>query len=275
MLLPYDWALPNQIKERFGTKSSGRQRAMVADGHLLLVLHKVPKRDMQRRDAFFIWRKPNGEWVYSSGGNGLMALRRHLQAYSADEEQFRQEYEKATDAEDYFRILETVPPLRHAAKNLHITLQAAREGIHEDRDIIDLRDWAYDIERSLDLLYEDTRNALDFNIARRAEEQARLSMQELQTAHRLNVLAAIFFPLTAIASIFGMNLPSGLEHSPHWVFWFIFILGIGLGFYIREWVLTGSSRGFWSKLGSPSNGQRLRDNRKRQSNRTYKKSPRR
>jgi len=239
MPLPYDWALPDKIKERFGLKSTGRQRAMFADGHLLLVLHRLPKHETHQREGIFFWRKSNGDWEYSLGGEGLAMLRRHLRTYDTAEERFRSEYEKAATAEDYFHILETLPPLRHAAKNLHATLQSAREAVHEDRDIIDLRDWAYDIERSLDLLYEDTRNALDFNIARKAEEQARLSRQELQTAHRLNVLAAIFFPITAIASIFGMNLPSGLEGSPSWLFWFIFLAGIGLGFWIREWVLTG------------------------------------
>ncbi|HNT78603.1 MAG TPA: CorA family divalent cation transporter [Anaerolineae bacterium] len=242
MPLPYDWTLPEKIKERFGTKSTGRQRAMFAEGHLLIVLHRAPERDTRRRESLFFWRKPGGAWEYSGGGDGLTLFHRHLQTYSEAEERFRREYEAATNAEGYFHILATLPPLRHAAKNLHATLQAAREAVPEDRDLIDLRDWAYDIERGLDLLYEDARNALDFDIARKAEEEARLSMQELQMAHRLNVLAAIFFPITAIASIFGMNLPSGLENSPTWFFWFIFLVGIGLGFWIREWVLTGALR---------------------------------
>lgn len=240
MPLPYDWKLPEGIQERFGVKSTGRQRAMFEDEHLLLVLHRAPMQESRQREGTFFWRKPTGEWEYSGGGDGLTMLRRHIQAYSAAVERFRGDYERAATAEEYFRILEALPALHHAAKNQHITLQAAREAVPEDRDIIDLRDWAYDIERSLDLLYEDARNALDFDIARKAEEEARLSMQELQMAHRLNVLAAIFFPITAIASIFGMNLPSGLENSPTWLFWIVFVAGIGLGFWIREWVLSGA-----------------------------------
>jgi hypothetical protein len=241
MYLPNDWALPTQIKERFGMRSSGRQRAMVADGHLLLVLHKVPEREVSRREAHFFWRQPNGDWLCSSGvRDGLAALQRHLQSFTQVEEQYSKLYEQATGAEDYFYILETVPALCHTAKNLLATLQAAREAIPGDRDLIDLRDWAYDVERSLELLYEDTRNALDFNIARKAEEQARLSKQELQSSHRLNVLAAIFFPLTAVASIFSMNLPSGLENAADTMFWVVLVLGMVLGFGIYRWVVTGS-----------------------------------
>jgi len=34
------------------------------------------------------------------------------------------------------------------------------------------------------------------------------------TAHRLNILAAIFLPLTARASVFGMEIHSGLPDRP-------------------------------------------------------------
>jgi hypothetical protein len=43
MKLPQTWNLPVEIKQRFGQKRSGKQRAMLADGHLLLVLHKAPQ----------------------------------------------------------------------------------------------------------------------------------------------------------------------------------------------------------------------------------------
>ena len=238
MKLPFLWELPDEIKERFGERGAGKQRAMVADGHLLLVLHRSPKRDQRRREGVFFWRKPDGEWLCSGKGEGLHGLRRHIEEYSLAEQGFSEEYDRAEAAEDYFQILEEMAPLHHAAKNLHATLQAAREGVPDDRDIIDLRDWAYDLERTLDLLYMDTKNALDFNIAKKAEEEAKLSLRSLQTAHRLNMLAAIFFPLTAISSVFGMNLRSGLEDASILIFWVVSVLGILLGFAIREWVLT-------------------------------------
>jgi len=238
--LPQSWYLPNEIKVRFGRKRSGRQRAMVADGHLLLVLHQAPQRDKREREGVFFWRKPNGEWEYSGRGSGVRRLMEHVEAYSVAEQQLTQEFEQAQDAEDYFRVLQKVAPLHHAAKNLYATLQTAREAIPQDLDLIDTRDWAYDLERALDLLYTDTKNALDFHLARQAEDQSRFSMQSVKFANRLNVLAAIFFPLTAVASVFGMNLPSGFEGGSTGMFWAVFFGGILLGVVISGWALRGA-----------------------------------
>ncbi|MGK7873692.1 MAG: hypothetical protein AB4426_10400 [Xenococcaceae cyanobacterium] len=242
MRVPSSWELPEQIKKRFGQKSPGKQRAMAAEGHLLLVLHKAPKPDQRERQTVFFWRKPNGDWDYSGRGKGLQPLIKHLEEYSLAEQKFTRKYEKAQKAEDYFQILEEITPLHHATKNLHDTLQSAREAIQDDRDIIDLRDWAYELERSFDLLYMDTKNALDFHIAKKADEQARLSMQSVRAGDRLNTLVAIFLPLTAITSVFGMNLPHGLEDTSTLLFWSVFLMGIFLGFFIRGWVFKEGNR---------------------------------
>ena len=227
MKLPNSWQLPSEIKARFGQKRYGRQRAMAADGHLLLVLHQVPQPGKQDRETVFFWRRPTGHWEYSGQGSGLRRLIEHIEEYSSAERELAEEYAQARNAQDYFRILERVGPLHHAAANLHVTLQAAREAIPEDRDIIDMRDWAYDLERSLDLLQTDAKHALDFH--------------SVQVANRLNVLAAIFFPVTAIASIFGMNLVSGFEGSSALVFWSILLIGTVLGFVTSWWALRGRS----------------------------------
>lgn len=215
---------------------------MAAEGHLLLVLHKAPTEGKREREGIFFWRNPEGEWATSVKGTGLPALRRHIETFELAEEHYDKALDQANDAEDYFTILQNVGPLLHAAKNLHSTLQSAREAIREDRDIIDLRDQAYDVERSLELLYTGTKNALDFHTARQSEEETQLSLKSIQTESRLNILAAIFFPLTAIASVFGMNLPSGLEKAPFTVFWLVFLGGILLGFLTRGWVRSGSEK---------------------------------
>ena len=240
MKLPSNWMLPNSIEQRFGQRSSGKQRAMIAQEHLLLVLHRIPQPDKRTRQGVFFWRQPDGSWQSSNSvDNGLQALVKHLQSYSQAEEKYSEAYEDAQTSEDYFQILEGISPLRMATKNLHSTLQDAREGIPEDRNIIDMRDWAYEIDRSLDLLYENTKNALDFNLARRAEEQTKLSLASVRASNRLNILAAIFYPLTAISCVFGMNLTSGLESSHFVWFWLVTITAIGMGILVRGWVLKG------------------------------------
>ena len=236
MRLPGGWELPEKITQRFGQKGAGRQRAMAADGHLLLVLHTVPEPNTDDREPMFFWRKPTGEWAFSGKGDGLNGLRKHVQSYEDAAQKMSEAYKKADSAEDYFKILDNLVPLFHSARNLHATLQDAREAAPEDRDLIDLRDAAYEIERDLDLLHADSKNALDFSMAKQAEEQARIGMQELKSARRLNMLAAIFFPLTAIAGVFGMNLPHGFEHAPIAAFWGVFVFGILLGIFTCKWV---------------------------------------
>ncbi|MCG5060428.1 MAG: hypothetical protein KA714_21235 [Limnoraphis sp. WC205] len=240
MKLPATWAVPDQIRYRLGQKSAGKQRAMIADGHLVLILHKVPESEHRQREAVFFWRQPDGRWEASLNGVGFQLLTQHLKAYSLAEENLTQQYSKARTSEDYFNILENLAPLQLATKNLHATLQSAREAIPEDRDLIDFRDETYEIERSLDLLYQNSKNALDFAMAKKAEEQTRLSLESLRSANRLNLLASIFFPLTAISCVFGMNLSSGLETQSPVLFWMVFISGIFLGLIVRNWVLTGS-----------------------------------
>ena len=134
----------------------------------------------------------------------------------------------------------TLTPLVRAARNMHHAIQTAREAIQGDTFLIEMRDKAYDVERNFDLLLEDVRNAIQHRSARKAEEQARLSEQALHASHRLNILAALFFPLTAIASLFGMNLAHGLSQERPVIFWLVFVLGCGLGFGMKSWVLGKS-----------------------------------
>jgi hypothetical protein len=79
-------------------------------------------------------------------------------------------------------------------------------------------------------------------IARQAEEQARSSQQLVVAGHRLNLLIAIFLPLTALGSAFGMNLRHGLEgiNSPL-LFWVILIGGFFLGFVVKA-TITGAKK---------------------------------
>ncbi|MGC9528597.1 MAG: CorA family divalent cation transporter [Limnospira sp.] len=239
MNLPASWAIPESIRNRFGQKSAGKQRAMVADGHLLLVLHKAPQPGARDREAVLFWRRPDSRWECSRGGVAFQLLTNHFQDYGKVEAELSRQYAQARTAEDYFRLLEAIAPLQRAAGNLHATLQSAREAVPGDRDLIDFRDWAYEIERGLDLLVQNTKTALDFKMAKQAEEQAKLSFESVRAGNRLNLLAAIFFPLTAISCVFGMNIPSGLEGSSPFFFWFVFAIGILFGFSVKNWVQTG------------------------------------
>ena len=240
MIIPPTWNIPDAIRTRLGQSSYGRQRAILEEGHLLLVLHKPPGPDDRAREGVLFWRNPAGDWQFNRGGPGAGGLKRHVQSYAEIEARLTAEYEKATDINPLFDMMEALSPLVRASRNMHQALQTAREGIKGDSTLIEMRDLAYEVERNFDLLVEDVRNAIQHRSARKAEEQARLSEQALHASHRLNILAAMFFPLTAIASLFGMNLAHGLNEQKPAIFWLVFVMGSALGFAMKGWVLGKS-----------------------------------
>lgn len=237
MIIPPTWSVPDAIRIRLGQSTFGRQRAIVEDGHLLLVLHKPPGPDDRVREGLLFWRSPSGDWQFNRGGPGPGAVKRHVQSYADIEAKLTANYEQATSIGALFDLMETLGPLTRSARNMHLALQTAREAIKNDTFLIELRDLAYDVERNLDLLLEDTRNEIQHRTARKAEEQAKLSQAALHASHRLNILAALFFPLTAIASLFGMNLAHGLDQNRVLFFWVVSVVSIALGFFMKGWVL--------------------------------------
>jgi hypothetical protein len=237
MIIPPTWTLPEAIRIRLGQTTYGRQRAIFEDGHLLLVLHKAPGPDDSGREGVLFWRNPSGEWLWSRGTGGNTALKRHVQSYGELEGKHTTDYENATKIDTLFDLVDSLTPLTRAARNMHQALQVARESIKGDTFLIEVRDLAYEVERNLELLIEDVRNAIQHRSAREAEVQARLSAEAVRAGHRLNILAALFFPLTAISSVFGMNLAHGLRTDSIAMFWLIFIVGTVLGFGMKSWVL--------------------------------------
>jgi Mg2+ and Co2+ transporter CorA len=235
MKLPPGWDLPVAFASRLG-QGAGRQRAMVHEGQLLLVLHKLPTPGTAAREGVVFWRMATGEWRASTGVVGLNALRSHIEGYARAVAEMEAQFERATNSTDYFVILEGIAPLARAASNLDNAMQSAREGVPEAHEIITLRDESSDVVRAAELLQIDAKNALDYLIARQNEEQSRLASQSARAGDRLNLITAIFLPLTAISGVFGMNLPSGLENATPALFWLIFFLsgffGVVLGFAV-------------------------------------------
>jgi hypothetical protein len=238
MIIPPTWSLPETIRTRLGQTTYGRQRTISEEGHLLMVLHKPPGPDDIRREGVLFWRNPNGEWQVNRGGQGAPSLKRHVQSYQEIESKLVHDYEEAADTTSLFTLLEALTPMARASRNLHLTLQAAREAVGTDPFIIEMRDLASEIDRNLELLTEDVRHAIQYRTAREAEEQAQLSRQALQASHRLNILAALFFPLTAIASLFGMNFSHGMNQNSPAIFWLVCVISVSLGFFLKGWVLA-------------------------------------
>lgn len=215
-IVPETWKIPPQLIARFGD-SAGKQRAMNAEGHLLLVLHnpdQVNNTGLERK-AKLLWRAPSGAWACNSDGSETDLLKKHVASFAALVEQLENKVQEADGADDYFRLLQAIGPLHRSSRNLHSTLQQAREMVSDDREIIVARDSAGDIERALELLHLDAKNGLDYTVARKSELQSQQTYEMAVSAHRLNILAAIFFPITALSSIFAMNPALAPEHLLH------------------------------------------------------------
>ena len=240
--LPDAWNVPQVFRDRI-RGSVGRQRAMSADGHLLLVLHEPPRDGETRRRGRLFWRSPEGSWQSNTLGPGIGALRKHLNEYLDLIDRLDKAEDRAERSDEYFRILREIAPLRRAASNMYDTLQEARDLVREDEHLIVCRDEAYHVCRATELLQGDAKIGLDCAIARRAEEEAESSHRMAVASHRLNVLVAIFFPIATIATIFGMNLDHGLGATEGpWLFWVLVLAGVASGFFLRAAIMEKLAR---------------------------------
>ena len=235
-ILPEDWDLPIVFRRRIGDQV-GRQRPMVADGHLLLVLHAPPHPNQTRRTGRFFWRSLDESWRYSGDGDTSLTIHQHLDEYEHLIDRCEQQEESAQTADEYFKVLEQLPSLLRTIGNLHQALQEARKECPDFREIINLRDRAYALDRTAELLYNSTKIALEVEVARRAEAQARASEDMAWSAHRLNRLAAFFFPIATLTSVFGVSLKHGLEElSAPWAFLTLIGFGLLLGLILTRFI---------------------------------------
>jgi hypothetical protein len=205
-LIPSNWSsFPEEFRARLGN-TVGRQRTMVAEGQLLIVAHMVPEHDESGRRGILFWKDNTGEWKCSNGDPGKVAISLHLDRYSKKIDLFESSEATAQKADEYLRLLEGMAPLVRSCRNLLESMEDARKAMPEDRDLIDHRDRAYDLSRQADLLYEDAKNSMDVAIIRRADEQALATHQMTVASHRLNTLAAVFFPFATLGAVFGTTL---------------------------------------------------------------------
>jgi hypothetical protein len=210
-ILPDAWALPDALRARVGA-SPGRQRAMLHDGHALLLLHQPPKAGERERRPTVLWRSPDGDWRSTPGPSGPSALKGVIDAYAARVDEIDARLARARSARDRFAVMRDARPLARAARNVHAALQEVRTAIPADADVLAQRDRAYDLERDATALLEECHAAMQLGLAEGAEEQAEVSRRIARETHRLNLLAAVCLPITALGAMLGMNLETGLEH---------------------------------------------------------------
>jgi Mg2+ and Co2+ transporter CorA len=236
-IIPKLWTtIPEAIRNRVG-REPGPQRAMLEEENLLLILHQIPgPDDASRRPALF-WRQPDGTWKSNPDAGGLMALQTHLNGFASRLDELDKAEHIAQTASEYHKVLEAIAPVLRSSRGLHRALQQAREFVKADRDLINLRDQAASIERNAELLLQDAQFGLNFTVAKQAEAQAQSAQRMANTSHRLNVLAALFLPLTALTGLFSMYVRGPLEDTQG-NFWLIAIIGVLVGIVMSSVVVA-------------------------------------
>ncbi len=232
----FSWQLPTEIENRLGETSYGRQRAIYEADHLLLILHTIPDEDDTSRDAIVFLRLPDGKWFCNGRDNGENQLRKLLRSYHEKYQILENLYEKAKSAKELFEIIEPLTPINRASLNMADAIQSARNLVKDDQFLIGIRDESEDISRSYEIMLSDTKMALDYRMAKNAERQSQQGYEMAEAQHKLNILAAITFPLMAMAAIFGMNLVHGLEEKTPILFWVVMVIGIVIGMLTQKWV---------------------------------------
>lgn len=239
--VPKTWQLPDAIRKRLGS-SVGRQRLMDEDGHLLLILHQVPKsEDDEVRNAALIWRNPAGEWKSHPTSGGLAGLEAHLASYRKAIHQLDEDVEAAQTPREYFDVMRRMHPVQRSTRSMAEVLQAARQALPDDSRMINMRDQAADLERGIELVAADARAGMEFTMAESASQQAQSAMEASLEARRLNRLVAIFFPLATLAAVLGMNSPHEVVRYPS--FWNVLVIGTLLGLIVYAIVSVRSKSG--------------------------------
>jgi hypothetical protein len=231
------WPTPAIFRERLGERA-GRQRTMAADGHLLIILHALPKPGDPDREAVLFWRAPDGAWTSNAGGAAPGALDAFVGGFEAKADELETRLDTAKTARDFHDVLAETTPLVRTVRNQHAALQEAREAVPGDRRILLARDRSGEVLRAVELLNQEAQNSMQYLIAEQSANNAAASERLAQTGHRLNLLAALFLPLTAIGSILGMNLRHGFEDRSPALFWLVLGAGLLCGLLVKAAVAS-------------------------------------
>lgn len=229
--LPSVWVLPEAIRNRLG-RDAGPQRSMLEDGHLLVIVHKMPGPDDRERLPVFFHRSPEGVWE-SAGttGKGPHAMQQYFEAWETRVHALEEEEMKATTATQYHLLLESAAPVLRASRGLHRAFQQAREMVKADRELINYRDRAAALERSAELLMQDAQAGLNYTAARQSEAQAASAASMAASAHRLNILAALFLPLTALSGVLSIDPRTAFRTQPL-TYWYVVGAGVLAGLLV-------------------------------------------
>jgi hypothetical protein len=109
MKLPAGWDIPVEIRVHIGDRP-GRQREIVADGHLVMVLHKASLTKLKHRESVYFWRARSGEWRCTERGQPKPVPEKLIKEYDDAVDVLRATHDNAVSATQKFAVLERVGP---------------------------------------------------------------------------------------------------------------------------------------------------------------------
>lgn len=235
-VIPKAWSIPDIFRARMGS-DVGKQRLMSEEGHHLVVLHEIPVlSDKGQRSPALFWVNDVGEWKSMPESGGRSALKQLVQGYQEKISALELKMTKVegdNTPEDVHEVIDEAAPLQRTARGLARVMQALRETLKEDREVLNIRDTAVSLESSIDLLIADAKSTLDFMTAKNTMIQAKESAKAAREAQKLNRIAALFFPLVTLAALFGMNAPADVLRSDG----SIIVILVGLVMGVLLWTI--------------------------------------
>lgn len=226
-IIPKSWNVSETIRKRVG-ESVGRQRLIAEDGELLVVLHQLPRaEDKGRREGALFWIDSAGNWKSTPSSGGRSELKALVESYRKRIAELDLALDASEEPSSIHAVIDEATPVDRAGRHLQQVVSELRKALPDDLDILEIRDLAVDMDRAGDLLTQDARYSLDLMIAKSSAAQAKDANKAAKEAQKLNRLAAFFFPLMTIASVFGMNEPSEIASNP--MIWAAVAIGLTLG----------------------------------------------
>lgn len=177
MIAALEWELPEEKKTRLSHQPR-LQRAIIADGHILMVLHKPPRPGKSTCEAVTFWRKPSGNWQCSEGCAALAELEQLVNDYDTAIAQIEEEWERSVDPHTPLKPPSQIGRFWRASVSLRDALQEATNAISESEERLDFQglcDRMNDIAWTSEILRTEAMNALRVYFTKQREVQANRS----------------------------------------------------------------------------------------------------
>lgn len=226
---------PPFVLRQIGT-TSRRQRFFKFSEGWILVLHRLPGAGAgEERRSVYRYAEGDGPVVHDPEG---LSLEEVLGEYRDRLESFEDRLEEALSLSELIEERRMLFPVGRALRNACRAIEDAEIGLLGRRLFLVSRELASELLRKLEILESDLAADIETLQSELAAAHARAT-EKLEAKNRyLNTLVALFLPLTALTSAFGMNFASGMSTENPWNFWLVILAGVlgslGLAWWLRR-----------------------------------------